>query len=268
MHRNLVNFHPNSLQSFVTVGRFATSLLEAGATSNAVTGDDGLAALHVAAGQAYREVCAVLLAAGAAVNALTSRGVTPLHMAAKHGNRDVCDIDGMLLSAAADVATLTPNGFSSLHLAAERGHSDVRTALLAAGDGVDPLTVGGNIPLFMATLEGHFEVCKALLAAGANVSALTQRKAEAVTSLQIAADRGYHRVCMALLAAGAHTDVINAHGDPALCCAMTTAMFVIPSWQLEPVSTQSLQVAARLSCWQQFEAISRYAWPCWRQVQR
>ncbi|KAK3361566.1 ankyrin repeat-containing domain protein [Lasiosphaeria ovina] len=67
----------------------------------------------------------------------------------------------------AGMGSVTP-----LHLAAELGHKDIVAALLAAGAGADPLTSTRTTPLHQAAMNGHTEVVKMLLQAGADVNAL------------------------------------------------------------------------------------------------
>ena len=74
---------------------------------------------------------AVLLGAGADVNAKGGSNVTPLHLAAFHGNAQIAEA---LLKAGADVKAVGyRHNDTPLHVAALHGHASVFKLLLAHG---------------------------------------------------------------------------------------------------------------------------------------
>jgi len=75
---------------------------------------------------------AALLAAGAAVEAASNRGATPLHLAAQYGQSAAL---GALLAAGAEVDAQRHDGSTPLELAMDRGHAAVVSALHAAQSG-------------------------------------------------------------------------------------------------------------------------------------
>jgi ankyrin repeat protein len=78
----------------------ARTLIDAGAMIDAVSGNDmRVQPLHSAAAGRHHEVCRVLIAAGADVNATQRHGFTALHAAAQHGDDELVEL---LLSAGAD----------------------------------------------------------------------------------------------------------------------------------------------------------------------
>ena len=78
-----------------------------------------------------------------------------------------------LLDAGADVDTRNQAGLTPLHLAASLGHREVAEVLLDHFAKVDAETVGGWMPLHLAARSGHSGVTALLLARGADVAAET-----------------------------------------------------------------------------------------------
>ena len=88
--------------------------------------------LHAAAAGRHLEVCRVLLAAGADVNAIQHGGFTPLHESAQHGDVEMTEL---FLSAGADPSLTTDAGETAADLAAAAGHADLATRLRDVGSG-------------------------------------------------------------------------------------------------------------------------------------
>ena len=86
--------------------------------------------LHAAAAGRHIEVCRVLLAAGADVNATQHGGFTPLHEAAQHGDAEMTEL---FLSAGADPSLLTDAGETAADTAAAAGHADLADRIRAVG---------------------------------------------------------------------------------------------------------------------------------------
>ena len=82
--------------------------------------------LHAAAAGRHIEVCRVLLAAGADVNATQHGGFTPLHEAAQHGDAEMSEL---FLSAEADVQAVNDAGETPADTAAAAGHADLAARL-------------------------------------------------------------------------------------------------------------------------------------------
>ena len=83
----------------------------------------GNTALHAAiAGQAVPAVVSTLLEGGADVNATGEREITPLHLAAARGSRELADL---LLAHGADPRARMDDGSMPFQLAAERGHESL-----------------------------------------------------------------------------------------------------------------------------------------------
>ena len=109
----------------------AKVLLEHGASVDAYTRNPfANQPLHAAAAGRHIEVCRVLLAAGADVNAAQHGGYTPLHEAAQHGDAEMTEL---FLSAGADPSLLTDAEETAADTAAAAGHADLADRIRAVG---------------------------------------------------------------------------------------------------------------------------------------
>ena len=82
--------------------------------------------LHAAAAGRHIEVCRILLAAGADVNATQHGGFAPLHEAAQHGDAEMTEL---FLSAGADAGARADDGKTPAEIAAAAGHADLASRL-------------------------------------------------------------------------------------------------------------------------------------------
>ncbi len=237
-------------------------LLDGGADIHA-TDDNGYTPLHDAAadlrGNAFAafkrgyettpeqatEPVAVMLDAGADVNARTTLGFTPLHMAALYAPTAVADL---LIERGADMHATAAEGETPLHFAAMAGNTELVRKLLQAGadvnaheaDGMTPLCraayyrdspdtlnllvdsgaelcprVGENgaTPLHYAAMGGHDGNLRTLLKLGSDVNLCTKK---GDTPLMRAMTFGHIDCVQTLLAAGATTEM-NGDGGALFC---------------------------------------------------
>ncbi len=161
---------------------------------------DGLTPLHVAARHGHTEVAKILLEAGADVHAKVKDGVTPLHWAAYYGHTKVVKI---LLKAGAKHDARNDGGFTPLHQAALLGHTEAAKILLKAGAEVNAKNKYGHTPLHLAALRGQAETIKLLLKAEAEVNTKTKN---GFTPLHLAAEGGHTGAAKILLEAGAEVN--------------------------------------------------------------
>jgi ankyrin repeat protein len=142
-------------------------LIQAGADVNAVCSFENTA-LHEAAHENSPEKVAALVAGGANVSARDDRGRTPLHLAAGQENVETANA---LIRGKADVNAKAKSGRTPLHEAVDSDKPAVVSALLAAGAQVDARDSSGHTPLFNAAGIGRVRLIPLLLAAGADPNA-------------------------------------------------------------------------------------------------
>jgi len=138
-------------------------VLSRGARVN-VRDELGLTPLHLAAWRGRRELAAELLRRGAAVNTRTKSGrLTPLHLAASAGHAQLVLL---LIAKGGQPNDRDATGWTPLHGAAYEGHARVVTALLTHGAGVNVKDKGGRTPLFWARAGRHAAVARVLQGRG------------------------------------------------------------------------------------------------------
>jgi len=189
---------------------------------------DGTTALHraIGANEPLPKVDA-LVKAGADVNARNRYGVTPLSLAAGHGNASVVDL---LLKSGANAkaadAALT-EGRTVLMLAARTGNVDAIKALVTAGSNVNASeTRTGTTALMWAAVENRAGAVRALVAAGANVNVRSRVTAYPHTPPGVIGDaleEGYSYVGQTVLPRGGWTALMYAARQGALDAARALA---------------------------------------------
>lgn len=179
----------------------------------------GWTCLHYAAARGDTRVVEKMIENGADINSRTTRGETPLLLAAKHGALDTV---GYLIRHGAGLKARDGlNGFTALHWAAKRYHPAVVRRLLDAGAQVDARNQRGQTPLWQAARQrwhGNSEVAHILVGADADIAAAAN---QGNTPLLMAARAGHTPVVGYLLTQGADIGHRNASGETALYRAVT-----------------------------------------------
>jgi ankyrin repeat protein len=168
---------------------------------------DGMTPLHWAAYHDDRDAAALLIGAGAKATTANRYGITPLSLAAANGNASLIEL---LVGAGADPNTTLTGGETVLMTAARTGRIAAVRALVAAGarvDGKDERR--GQTALMWAAAEGHADVVRALVAAGADT---TTRLPSGLTPFLFAVRQGHLGVVRALLEAGVDVNEIVPGG--------------------------------------------------------
>ena len=134
---------------------------------------DGMTALHWAAQGSFVAVAAVLIDAGANLDAVTRIGHhTPLHVASTTGHVDVVRV---LLAAGSDATARTSSGVTPLHLAARAGNAQAVAALLDHGADVNALEYRwGQSPLMFAAASNRADAVTVLMERGADLGLSTR----------------------------------------------------------------------------------------------
>jgi ankyrin repeat protein len=158
---------------------------------------DGATALHWAAHWSDREIAALLIDAGADVNAVNDYGVTPLSLAATNANAPMISL---LLAHGANANAALPSGETVLMTAAYTGNAAIVEALIRAGAAVNATEhTMGQAALMWALSQKHMSVVKVLIEHGADVH---QRSESGFTPLLFAAREGDIDAARLLLARG------------------------------------------------------------------
>lgn len=124
---------------------------------------DGFTALHFAAFFGKTEAARALLGAGSKVDvySMNDLQVQPLHSAAAGRHHEVCRL---LIAAGADVNARQRHGYTPLHAAAEHGDDELVELFLSAGADPTALKDGGGTPADTAEAAGHADVAHRLRA--------------------------------------------------------------------------------------------------------
>src|SRR3954447_12005184 len=127
---------------------------------------DGWTPLHLAAFFGHIKIAETLIARGADVTARSrnSNGNTPLH-AALAGNHKF--VAGLLLGSGADINAADAAGWQPLHLAAANSNLDAIKTLIAQGANVNAANGEGKTPLSLAQEKNHREAAAFLRRHGA-----------------------------------------------------------------------------------------------------
>ena len=125
-------------------------------------------------------VARLLLDSGAAVNARTRCGMTPLHFAAQGDDAALV----RCIQAAGGAADATDrNGMTPLHFAAQCGDAALVRCFLAADGASEATNYDGRTPLHMAALHNSAAACQSLVEDGGAM--LDARDADGMTPLEL-----------------------------------------------------------------------------------
>jgi ankyrin repeat protein len=191
--------------------RLLRALIGKGADVNRATG--GLTPLLAATRDSWHgraEAVMTLLANGANALAADAEGNTPLHGAVLSGEPIVA---AMLLDAGAPINALNKLRLSPLTVACRAANWSVAKFLLERG--AKPAPADGEPALVAAAgiTDDDVEGVKLLLKHRASVNAVDSRHRSA---LMAAASEGHEQIARALRAAGADVNLIDRHGSTAL----------------------------------------------------
>ena len=147
-------------------------LLKAGADVNVAQGD-GMTALHWSAENRSVEMAAMLIYAGANVEAVTRiGGYTPLHLASRSGSAAI--VQELLEAGANPTVASSAGGATPLHFAASASSRGSVISLLDNGAEIDAReSAWEQTPLMFAASLGRTEIVELLLSRGADVSVTT-----------------------------------------------------------------------------------------------
>ncbi|KAG1958778.1 histone-lysine N-methyltransferase EHMT1 [Pimephales promelas] len=171
--------------------------------------------LHCAAEEGHKEICHILVQAGANLDMCDVEQRTPLMYACENNHLETVKY---LLKAGASTGHKDMRGSTCLHLAARKGHTDVLQYLLSMPSiDVNCKDDGGWAPLTWATENMRLEQMKMLISAGADVQI---RDKEENVCLHWAAFSGCDEIAQLLLEKRSDLHAVNIHGDSPLHIAV------------------------------------------------
>jgi len=171
----------------------------------------GWTALHRAAQTGDAAAVGYLIGQGAALEARTGIGDTPLLIALDYGEFAAAHA---LLDAGATIEVKGAASCTPLYLAARGGNEAMIKRLLSMGAAVDTEAMHGQMALHSAAAEGHNECVRTLIAAGAPLDHGASN--DGFTPLHHAAMSGKPKTVKLLLTSGASLDARDHRGLTAL----------------------------------------------------
>ncbi|XP_076025619.1 histone-lysine N-methyltransferase EHMT1 isoform X2 [Genypterus blacodes] len=167
--------------------------------------------LHAAAEAGHKDICHMLVQAGANLDMCDEDQRTPLMEACENNHMEATLY---LLRAGASARHKDVEGFTCLHLAAKSGHYSIVEHLLCTGlIDINCQDDGGWTAMIWATEYKHADQVKLLLSKGADISV---RDKEENICLHWAAFSGSVEIAQLLLDARCDLQVVNIHGDSPL----------------------------------------------------
>ncbi|XP_074474905.1 histone-lysine N-methyltransferase EHMT1 isoform X2 [Sebastes fasciatus] len=167
--------------------------------------------LHAAAEGGFKDICHMLVQAGANLDMCDEDQRTPLMEACENNYMETVQY---LLRAGASATHKDVEGFTCLHLAAKSGHYNIVEHLLTTGFiNINCQDDGGWTAMIWATEYKHADQVKLLLNKGADISI---RDKEENICLHWAAFSGSVEIAELLLNARFDLQAVNIHGDSPL----------------------------------------------------
>ncbi|EFN78597.1 Ankyrin-1 [Harpegnathos saltator] len=207
----------------------------------------GRTALHLAAMNGYTHLVRFLVQDhGAAIDVLTLRKQTPLHLAAGAGQLEVCKL---LLELGASIDATDDQGQKPIHAAAMNNYAEVAQLFLQRHASlVMACTKDGNTCAHIAAMQGSVRVIEELMKFDRQGVISARNKLTEATPLQLAAEGGHAEVVKALVRAGASCADENRAGFTAVHLAAQhghgQVLEVMRSSQSLRISSKKLGVTA------------------------
>jgi ankyrin repeat protein len=164
----------------------------------------GFTSLHMAAQENRPRIAEILLAHGVPVDVRNARGRTPLLHAASHGIADNVELAALLLNAGARIDAADNEGFTAVHIAAQEENLHFLRYIVSKGAAIDQLNGGFGTALSAASRRGRPDLVRELQALGADINTIVYSSR---SPLGIAVGDGDLHMVEALMSLGARTDV-------------------------------------------------------------
>ncbi|KAL2052498.1 hypothetical protein ABVK25_007370 [Lepraria finkii] len=186
---------------------------------------EGLTALLRACDNGQFEVSEKLIELGCDAHALSSEGLTSLHLAARKGHSRVLNL---LINVHVDLEARSniegQEGWTALHMAVSKPDLLVTQVLIEAGSCLEARNMNGNTALHEAIIAKQFEMMKLLLAQGSDVNA---KGVAGVTAMHLSTALGDVELVQVLLEHEAKIDTTTKDGLTPLSIAAWCGRFMV-----------------------------------------
>ncbi|XP_060763381.1 histone-lysine N-methyltransferase EHMT1a isoform X2 [Neoarius graeffei] len=177
--------------------------------------------LHAAAAEGHKEICHILVQAGANLDTCDDQQRTPLMEACENNHMETVEY---LLKAGASTAHRDIRGSTCLHMVTRGGHVGILQHLLSTAS-VDVNCKEENICLHWAAFAGCVDIAQLLLE---NRSDLHTMNIHGDTPLHIAVRQNQLDCVMLFLSRGADVNLKNKDGETPLdCCSISSKVWSI-----------------------------------------
>jgi ankyrin repeat protein len=158
--------------------------------------EEGVTPLHVAARSGQREIFEYIFGHTRERCPKTNAGITPFHLAAQNGHLEIClliipNIPNMANKNPRDHFQRTP-----LHLAAENGFLNICKLIIHNINDKNPEDLMGITPLHIAASKGHLSICELIIAHGVDKN--PKELSVCNTPFHFAALNGHASICRLL----------------------------------------------------------------------
>ncbi|MDQ7825857.1 MAG: ankyrin repeat domain-containing protein [Candidatus Eremiobacteraeota bacterium] len=170
----------------------------------------GLTPLHFATEKGIPEAVELLLKGGCDINHTGKVGWTSLHLTAITGDVVIAKI---LLANGANINAMNEEGVTPLHRAVHWGHEEFLRYLVGERADLNSADKYGVTPLIYAVIKKRVHMVKILVANGADMNCLDKSGSNA---LHLAAANDDHEIMKLLILGGADVNIKNSLGQAAL----------------------------------------------------
>ncbi|KAK7094592.1 hypothetical protein V1264_006126 [Littorina saxatilis] len=169
--------------------------------------ENGLTPLHIASKHGHADIASLLADLGANLNATAKSGLTPLHYACRGQCLETVQL---LVEKGGLVNAVDREGITPLHTACKQGDKEIAELLILHNAHVDAKTSVGFTPLHHTCFQGNTDIAQLLLKSGADINTTS---GGGDTPLNLACAQGNTDTVRRLVANRADVNVTNTDND-------------------------------------------------------
>lgn len=193
-------------------------LIEYKATLNSTCDYESWMPIHYAAYRGFKDICELLIEAGAGLDSLASDNITPLHLLAFQGHTNILS---MFLEKGAAVNRLSQKGrWTPLHVASEKGNTECVKILLDYGALPSLWSRTGDTALHTACRWGYEMIVDEFLKRSEKELDYDAVNSVGLTALALASRYGHNACVEKLVVSGVDINKKDDDGDTALHLAV------------------------------------------------